>query len=659
MKKNILITVIVFITGFGFSQSAKYPNAQPGHEGVFVLLSPQLNNSSYIIERSESKKNNWTNIGSVREVNSSSVFTMNFEYYSNRFPDLLQPQNFDLENIWSVIQRNKTLDSLLLYGNSPVLQLSLGLTFFDSTSEKNKSYKYKIAQTESISGESSIFTTNDVSFPGKLSLSQPVSSFIRSNSDNVFLQWKIPRNESLSSFIVFRQSNGRGEFEKVNVSKGFLIQRDSILLSLQDRNVDQNNFYKYFIVPTDLFGNRGQASDEIFCGVYDFALISLPIDIKAESVDSITALKLSWQIPSEQPAVSIQVFRSEYFDSTFILLAEIPYNSTGYIDYTIKPMQKYFYYLQLVGPLGELSPSTARVFGFCQSSENPIPPFNVKAEPLSNGVKLTWHNSEDFIEGFWVYRTDVISDSLRLVSSLLKEEKPFTTFYDTTGLSGKLTYQYAIRSSSVSHILSDFSDTIAVRPKIKTTPPSPMELIAELDDSTAILKWKDMTEIDSTVWGYLVARRITNSKEDFKSISDSALTYYQNYYSDKAITPGNSYEYQVKTVDMFGGISDPSAVSVSFDQSKPVPPEGLAAVQTKEGIELRWNESLQSVIIEYRIYRQTRNSNPTLVATLKSGKELKVIDKSASKGELYFYFVTAVNSFDLESKASKIISVRL
>jgi len=88
--------------------------------------------------------------------------------------------------------------------------------------------------------------------------------------------------------------------------------------------------------------------------------------------------------------------------------------------------------------LSEISPATARVFGLPKSSKAPIPPVQVKAEALSNGVKLSWKNTENFIEGFWVYRTNGMNDSLRLVSSLIKERKPFTTFYDTTGLSGKL-----------------------------------------------------------------------------------------------------------------------------------------------------------------------------------------------------------------------------
>jgi len=658
MKRTILTAAIIFVSSLGFSQTARYPNAQPGYEGIFILLSGQLSNSSFTIERCESKKNNWTNVGKSKIVTSFQEFRGNFEYYSNRFPDLLQPKDSRLENIWNVIQRTKNLDSLYFYGNSPVLRLALGVSFFDSTAERNKSYKYRINQTDSISGRTSSFTTNDVSFPGKLSLGKPVLVFARSSAENVFLQWRILPDERLSSFIVFRQSNAKGDFEKINVSKGLSKQRDSIVLTLQDRPVEKNIFYKYFVIPVDLFGNRGEPSDTVVCGTYDFSAVTLPTNITVESIDSLPALKLSWKIPEKQPVVSLQIFRSEIFDSSFALVAELPPNSTEYLDENVKPMQKYFYYFRLVGPLSEISPATARVFGLPKSSKAPIPPVQVKAEALSNGVKLSWKNTENFIEGFWVYRTNGMNDSLRLVSSLIKERKPFTTFYDTTGLSGKLTYQYAIRSSSVSHVLSDFSDTIAIRPKIKTTPPSPMELTAELVDSTAVLKWKDMREIESSVWGYLVFRKTVGGKSDFKSLTDSALTFYQNYFSDKTIKPGNLYEYQVKTVDMFGGISDPSIVTLEFRKAKPLAPEGLTAVRTKAGIELTWNESIQSNIKEYRIYRQTRNSKPTLIAKVKSGKETKVIDKSFSKNELYFYFVTAVDSFDLESEASRIISIR-
>lgn len=661
MKKNILnfLSLIIFVAPLSLAQNIKYPNAQGGYDGIFILLTDN-NTGSIDVERSESGSDTWVNIGTVKSTAASENFVTNFEIYSSRFPDLFRPKNSELETIWNKLQSSKSIDSLYFYGNSQVLRLALGLSFYDSTAERNKSYQYRILFSDNLNGRLNSEVTNKTSFPGKLDLEQPTGHFIRTKSGNIFIQWKVLPNEMLSSFLVFRQSNGRGDFYKINVNKGFTYTSDSVLFTISDKDVEQNNFYKYFVIPIDVFGNRGQESDTIFCGAYNYAEIALPINIKIDSIDSLSTLQLSWQIPDAQPVVNIEIFRSDYYDSGFVKIADISPQTIEYLDHNIEPMKKYFYYLQLVGPLNEISPTTARVFGFCQSNEKPIPPQNLNVESLPNGVKLQWENTEDFVDGFWVYRSNGVSDSLELISTLIKEEKPFTTYYDTTGLLGSSTYSYAIRSSSTSHILSNFSDTIFVRPDIKTKPPSPLELAVQMDtDSSAMLSWFDMTSIDNSIYGYSILRMTANQKDnsEFIQVTDSLLPFTQNSFVDFKINPGNNYEYKVISVDVYGGESDPSVVSFNYPLPRPIAIEGLSVTKSENGVELEWNEPLQKDIKGYKVFKQTRDTNPKLIGSVQVGSEMRIIDKDVSTGKLYFYYVTSVNDYGLESEPGKIVSV--
>ena len=655
---KILFSVLVF-TSFILSQNIKYPNAQGGYEGIFVLLT-DANNGNIDVERTESEKNDWLNIGNVKSVSTSEKFVANIEIHSKYFSDLYRPDNVELETIWNRLQSTKSVDSLYFYGNSQVLRLALGLSFYDSTAERNKSYQYRITYSDDLNGRQNSEITNKTFFPGKLDLEKPTAYFQNTKSDNIFIQWKVISNGMLASFLVFRQLNGKGDFDKINVNKGFTSMSDSILLTISDNDVEQNNFYKYYIIPTDVFGNRGQASDALFCGAYNFAEITLPINIKIDPKDSISTLQLSWQMLDAQPVVNIEIYRSEYFDSGFVKIADLSPQTTEYLDHAIVPMKKYFYYLKLIGPLNEISPKTARVFGFCQSNEKPIPPQNLTAEPLPKGVKLEWQNSEDFIEGFWVYRSNGVNDSLELVSSMIKEDKPFTTFIDTTGLLGRYTYSYSVKSSSTSHVLSNYSDTIFVRPAIITKPPSPLELIVQMDtDSSAMLSWFDMTSVDNSIFGYMIFRKTENQKDnsEFILVTDSLLPFTQNSFVDTTILPGNNYQYKVISVDVYGGESDPSVVSIEYPLPKSIAIEGLSVTKSENGIELEWNEPLQKDIKEYKVFRQTRDSKPELIGSIKKGKELKFSDRNTLSGKLYFYYVTTVSGYNLESSVGKVVSI--
>jgi hypothetical protein len=95
-------------------------------------------------------------------------------------------------------------------------------------------------------------------------------------------------------------------------------------------------------------------------------------------------------------------------------------------------------------------------------------------------VQLTIENSDPTVIGYRIYRNARYGDTLTLISGLvLRASAPTTSFLDSSlGLSGRLSYGYAVRSESKSHVLSSFSDTLYARPIIPIQLPMPTGLSA-------------------------------------------------------------------------------------------------------------------------------------------------------------------------------------
>jgi fibronectin type 3 domain-containing protein len=120
------------------------------------------------------------------------------------------------------------------------------------------------------------------------------------------------------------------------------------------------------------------------------------------------------------------------------------------------------------------------------------------------------------------------------------------------------------------------------------------------------------------------------------------------------------YEYSVISLDMFGGKSSLSnSLIIDYKSDRSLPPSGLSVFKLNDAITLKWESSLQQDIVEYKVYRQTRQSNPEYLGSVKVNEPLELTDRGIEKDELYFYYVTSVNQFEEESAPSIAVSVRL
>ena len=142
-------------------------------------------------------------------------------------------------------------------------------------------------------------------------------------------------------------------------------------------------------------------------------------------------------------------------------------------------------------------------------------------------------------------------------------------------------------------------------------------------------------------------------------LNDSLLSGSVNRFADTTAIEGNIYEYAVKDCDFFGGESRMSMTArAEIPASQPIQPAAVRAMVRSSGILVQWDKTSQRNLREYRIYRYQRHLRPLLISARKPNEALEILDRSARKGNLYFYFVTAVNVRGIESERSSEVGIR-
>ena len=325
-------------------------------------------------------------------------------------------------------------------------------------------------------------------------------------------------------------------------------------------------------------------------------------------------------------------------------------------------MVKYVYYLNLVGPLGETSPPSIKIFGIFETAAPPVPPAGLQAGQTKAGVRLSWTRNDEYIKGFYVYRSDGVADSLRVISPLIPAADSTVVYLDSTagGNAGRHEYMYAVRSENTSHVLSAFSDTVSVMASAGAIP-APHNFNVYAEGSSAVLTWEDLYATHS-IDGYGVYRRqrTKNGKSwsRFEALSDS-IPPQQNNFTDTTVVPGTTYEYAVKAI-AFVGENSPLTPPVRVRSEIPPPPTpaGLTAVAAKGRVVLRWSNVEQPDVVRYHLYRYVRGRKPARIASVKAAENPEFTDKAVRTGTLLFYYVTSVDRYGVESAHSKEVSIR-
>jgi len=144
-----------------------------------------------------------------------------------------------------------------------------------------------------------------------------------------------------------------------------------------------------------------------------------------------------------------------------------------------------------------------------------------------------------------------------------------------------------------------------------------------------------------------------NSSSDWIVWSEQRGDATVDYITDAVFAV--SYDVRIQFENTLG-VRGAYASSLNFilptDNTAPAAPTGLAAVVgTGKAISLDWSDNTESDLAEYRVYRNTTNNagTATLIAEVAASR---FVDVDVTIGTTYYYWVSAVDTFENESTKS-------
>lgn len=315
--------------------------------------------------------------------------------------------------------------------------------------------------------------------------------------------------------------------------------------------------------------------------------------------------------------------------------------------------------------------------GACGRKTDPVVPESprpeavqgVKAEARGATTWLTWPIPEKNVEGrsmnpaeiaqFRVYRTEIGRDAKRGRFKLLAEidmkapapamVRNNTVTWSDTGLRYGQTYGYRIRAVSARGGVSRLSEEILVTPSPPLAVPQDVEATA--GDGSVLLAWAPVTAWQDGspahgAVGYNVYRGTERGRYEQTPLNKQVLT--EPRFTDATARNEHTYYYTVRSVS---GTAQPwlespdstAASATPRDRTPPAKPTGLTVLAGVNRVFLTWNESGESDLAGYHVYRSLGGGKGFVRLNAKLLTRTTYSDDTVKSGTTYYFAVTAVD----------------
>lgn len=672
MKKYkciLFLFVLILLPSLGLSQKQKIQSVPSAQSSTFVYSSPRgiyifcgntiassaypaQDTVGYRIERKRSGED-WMLIQDVSLVSTLEQFRSYIGAARvQAFTAGLKLKNED--ELWQKIVTVNKLQELKIPVDRNIL-MALGLLYLDSTVRKDQVYEYRVSNLLQTGATARQKISSSITFGEKWNIESMHVSNIDQTDSSCSIEWTCPRVKNLPvAFSIFRRMVGQEDFSLLKKSVVSTLKKDSIIFSLYDKNLRRNQRYEYYVIPEDFFENKGLESQTVAVYAVNFTRLELPQYIRAES-DSM-GIRLKWRSVGKEFLVSTLIYRSIYFDSGYVKIAEVPAIDTMYCDYSAMDMTRYYYRLSNRSYNNIESQKSAIVFGYWKSVAPVATPQNITAKPIKNGVEILWlPNQEKNIAGYYVYRGASKSDSLAVISSLLET----TRYVDTSAiLRGSIQYRYAVVAVNFSQRKSYFSNIAYARPQIPTNPPAPTSIYARPQPNGIFINWTDPREDEPTVIGYALYRGLQDDKrgELFllkKWIGDPERTFF----FDSTAKRGQQYIYAVSSIDLYMNEGNKSRlIDAMIRVELPIHPMDIRIYKTDDNVKIEWEEIISDDISSFQIYRSEHGKELQKIGTIQFPNH-EFTDTTVRKNIDYYYVISSVNHEGIEGEKSKQVHV--
>jgi len=217
-----------------------------------------------------------------------------------------------------------------------------------------------------------------------------------------------------------------------------------------------------------------------------------------------------------------------------------------------------------------------------------------------------------------------------------------STSYTDTNLAPGTNYEYSIITfDDTNNVSSSNMESISTPENIDTTAPTAAILSASgTTSASTTLSWT-ASQDNTSVAGYRVIRDNT-----------IIITTTNTSYTDTSLVPGTNYEYSIVAFDNTNNVSNSNLLSVS-----------TTAVNTTGAATLNWTPPTENTddttltnLTGYKIHYGLSPSSLTNTITINNAGISSYVIDNLSSSRTYYFSVTAINSFNVESSYSNIAS---
>lgn len=357
------------------------------------------------------------------------------------------------------------------------------------------------------------------------------------------LKWDSLDSPFIRGYYVYRSTSESTDFTKIKKvdTSGAGSEKN---IQFTDREGLGDNIRYYYRV-TAVEDPEMETSPSLTASAVTRGKPSTPQGLKAKS-GLVKKVELEWTAGSGDDVEGYKIYWSGEKTGKLALLKKVEGRAGNKYTDDSRGFEKladnktYYYLITSYNKVDLESEPSAQVSATTKS--RPGKPADLRGAGLKvNEVPLDWQpNFEGDIVYYHVYRSSAGNEEF---SRIAKVEKG--TAYADKGLKEGNTYRYRIQAEDRDGLLSDYSETIAVRTKPKPKPPA--GITGNFRDGKVELSWKPAEEPDVT--RYTVYEKRFFGLEKITTVSDPI-------FSDSSLAKGKNKTYAITATDKDGLESD-------------------------------------------------------------------------------------------------------
>ena len=356
----------------------------------------------------------------------------------------------------------------------------------------------------------------------------------------VKITWSSPMEKDLSGYYIYRSQNIDSNYVRLN--RNLIPKNDSVFKDKVPRPGDY-----FYIVSTVNEAQLENESTPLIADVRDVKPPAVPKYLKAK-IDS-GNIVLSWDVNTEKDLKGYLIYRAIDGSDEFVILSKDAIAETTYKEKISKKTRNKFIY-KIAAQDSSLNKSelSEPVSAQLPDIVPPEEPVILLAEQKGKGIQVNWipNVDTDFMNYVLCRKTESQKDTaIKIISEKLYLSD--TSFVDTA-VTNNTSYFYfliakdssGLTSLSKSYKIKYFDGTCKI--VVKTFNGS-----FDQKKKSVNLDWRALKGND--FYGYLIFR-----KEGSKKYTQLTGRITAEVYTDKEISAGKKYSYQLKAFDTLGNI---------------------------------------------------------------------------------------------------------